>query len=107
LVQFVGVFGICWYRLFIGYWYKLVHVVGTGCVIGYWHILVQVYSDISHSDSVAVVSSFDTYISGRQDGARIGGCSHLMVVAENIGGCSLLLVVARELGSWSFPQVVA
>ena len=30
----------------------------------------------------------------RLDGARTGGCSHL-------------LVVARELGSWSFPQVVA
>jgi hypothetical protein len=88
------------YRLITGYWYRLV----TGC----WHRLVQVYSGISHSDSVAVVSSsIWNLTSGRKDGARIGGCSHLPVVAKNIGGCSLLLVVARELGSWSFPQVVA
>jgi hypothetical protein len=52
----------CWYfwyritsgtRLIRGYWYRLV----TEC----WHILVQVYSGISHSDSVAVVSSFNLY----------------------------------------------
>jgi hypothetical protein len=57
LVHDVGIFGICLYmlllqveyRLTIGYWYSLV----TGC----WHILVQVYSGIFHSDSVAVVSS--------------------------------------------------
>jgi hypothetical protein len=61
------------------------------------HIVTVTYS----------VSTFGTYISGRLDRERIGGCSHLPVVAENIGGCILLLVVARELGSWSFPQVVA
>jgi hypothetical protein len=61
------------YRLITGKWYRL--------ATGQWYRLVQVYSGISHSDSVAVVSSFDTYISGWQDGARIGGCSHLPVVA--------------------------
>ena len=40
------------------------------------------------------ISTFGTYISGRLDGARIGGCSHLPVVAgEHRGllppsGCS-------------------
>ena len=37
-------------------------------------LLVQVYSDISHSDSVIVVPSFYFYFR-RLDGARIGGCS--------------------------------
>jgi hypothetical protein len=41
------------------------------------------------------------------DGARTGGCSHLLVVAGEHKGCRLLLVVAIELGIWSFPQVVA
>jgi hypothetical protein len=66
------------YRLITGQWYRL--------ATGQWYRLVQVYSGISHSDSVAVVSSFDTYISGWQDGARIGGCSHLLVVAREHRG---------------------
>jgi hypothetical protein len=33
----------------------MVHVIGTGC-------LVQVYSSISHSDSVTVVPSFYLYV---------------------------------------------
>jgi hypothetical protein len=50
---------ICWYlfvqadycyRLITSYWYRL--------VIGCWQKLVQVYNGISHSDNVAVVSSF-------------------------------------------------
>jgi hypothetical protein len=46
-----------------------------------WFILlVQVYNDISHSDSVTVVHH-STSTSGWQDGARTGGCSHLPVVA--------------------------
>jgi hypothetical protein len=60
------------------YWYRLV----TCC----WHILVHVYNGISHRDNMVVVSSFDTYISRRLDGARIGGCSHLSVVAEERRG---------------------
>jgi hypothetical protein len=43
-------------------------------------LLVQVYNDISHSDSVTMVHH-STSTSGWQDGARIGGCSHLPVVA--------------------------
>jgi hypothetical protein len=39
-----------WYMLITGYWYKL--------DIGCWHKLVQVYNGISHSDNVAVDSSF-------------------------------------------------
>jgi hypothetical protein len=39
--------------LITGYWYRLV----TVC----WHILLQVYSGISHNDSVAVVSPFHLY----------------------------------------------
>jgi hypothetical protein len=35
---------------------------------------------------VEVVLSFDTYISGQLDGASIGGCSHLSVVAEEHRG---------------------
>jgi hypothetical protein len=49
-------------------------------------MLVQVYNGISHSDSVVVVSSFHNYISRRLDMARIGGCSHLPVVAEEHRG---------------------
>jgi hypothetical protein len=44
------------YMLITGKWYRL--------ATGSCYKLVQVYSGISHSDSVAVVSSFDTYISG-------------------------------------------
>jgi hypothetical protein len=66
------------YMLIIGKWYRL--------ATGQWYMLVQVYSGISHSDNVAVVSSFDTYISRWKDGARIGGCSHLLVVAEEHRG---------------------
>jgi hypothetical protein len=48
-------------------------------------LLVQVYSDISHSDSVKVVHH-STSTSGWQDGARTGGCSHLpVVVGEHRG----------------------
>jgi hypothetical protein len=37
--------------------------------------------------TVTLVSSlFDTYISGWLDGERIGGCSHLPVVAEEHRG---------------------
>jgi hypothetical protein len=59
--------GTCW-----------LHVSGTG-----W---LQVYSVISHSDSVAVVSSFDTYFLGQKDGARIASCSHLLVVVREHRG---------------------
>jgi hypothetical protein len=59
--------------LVTGQWHRL--------VIGCWYMLVHFYSGISHSDSVEMVSSFDTYISGWLEGARIGGCSHLPVVA--------------------------
>jgi hypothetical protein len=37
-----------------GYWYKL--------VAGQWYKLVQLYSVISHSDSVTMVSSFYFYV---------------------------------------------
>jgi hypothetical protein len=64
-------------------------------------LLVQVYSGISHSDSVTVVPSVYFYF-------RVAGWGKdRWLYLENIGGCSLLLVVAIELGSWNFPQVVA
>jgi hypothetical protein len=53
--------------LITGKWYRL--------ATGQWYMLVQVYSGISHSESVAVVSSFDIYILGWHDGAKIGICS--------------------------------
>ena len=73
--------------------YRLMH--GSG-------LLVQVYNDISQSDSVTVVPSFYFYF-------RVAGQGKdtFRLCTKNIGGCSLLLVVARELGSWRFPQVVA
>jgi hypothetical protein len=48
-------------------------------------LLVQVYIGISHSDSVTVVPSFYFYFRAL-DGARTGGCSHLLVVAEEHRG---------------------
>ena len=56
--------------------YRLMH--GSG-------LLVHVCSGTSHSDSVIVVPSF-TFILWRLDEARIGGCSHLPVVAEELRG---------------------
>jgi hypothetical protein len=58
-----------------GYWYRL---FGAG-------LLVQVYNSISHSDSVTVDPSFYFYVRavGR---ARIGGCSHLPIVAGELRG---------------------
>jgi hypothetical protein len=44
-------------------------------------LLVQVYSGISHSDSVTMVPSFYLYFRAWLDEARTGGCSHLPVVA--------------------------
>jgi hypothetical protein len=41
------------YRLVTGQWHRL--------ITGQWHRLVQVYSSISHSDSVTVVPSFYLY----------------------------------------------
>jgi hypothetical protein len=67
-----------WYRLITGYWYRLV----TGC----WHRLVQVYSGISHSDSVAVVSSFLTLIfQGGWMGKGKGVVASFWLVPENQG----------------------
>jgi hypothetical protein len=43
-------------------------------------MLLQVYNGIYHSESVVVVSSFDTYISRKRDGARTGDRIHLLVV---------------------------
>ena len=48
-------------------------------------LLVQVYSGISHSDSVAMVPSFYFYFRWL-DGARTGGCVHLPVVAGELSG---------------------
>ena len=48
-------------------------------------LLVHVYSGISHSDSVTVVPSFSS-TSGWLDGARKGGCSHFLVLAEEHRG---------------------
>ena len=79
--------------------YKLMH--GSG----YWYrlfggfLLVQVYSSISHSDSVTVVPSFYLYIRAVERGK-----DRWLYPPSS---CSLLLVVARELESWIFPQVVA
>jgi hypothetical protein len=42
-------------------------------------LLVQVYKNISHSDSVTMVPSFYLYVRA-VGGERIGGCSHLLVV---------------------------
>ena len=65
------------------------------------NLLVQVYNNISYSDSVTVVPSLYFYF-------RVAGQGKdRWLYPENIGGYSLLLVVARELGSWSFPQVIA
>ena len=49
-----------------GYMYMLVTGQWHMLDIGYWHILVQVYSGISHSDSVTMVSSliYFCYITG-------------------------------------------
>jgi hypothetical protein len=66
------------YRLVTGQWHRLV----TTC----WYRLVHVYNGISYSDNVEVVSSFDTYILGWQARERIGGFSHLPVVAEEHRG---------------------
>ena len=44
-----------------GYRYRFITSLWYGLVIGCWHILVQDYSGISHSESVAVVSSFHLY----------------------------------------------
>jgi hypothetical protein len=43
-------------------WYMLAHVIGTGCYrfFGVGR-LVQVYNNISHSDSVTMVPSFYLY----------------------------------------------
>jgi hypothetical protein len=49
-------------------------------VDAWFSLLVHVYSGISHSDSVIVVHH-STSTSGQLDGARTGGCSHLLVVA--------------------------
>jgi hypothetical protein len=48
------------------------------------YLLVHVYIGISHNDSVTVVPSFSFYfrVAGwGKDGARTGGCSHLLVLA--------------------------
>jgi hypothetical protein len=56
-------------------------------VTGFWHRLVKVYSGIFHNDSVAVIHQlFDTYIPRQLDRARIGGCSHLPVIARELRG---------------------
>ena len=57
LVYLVYVGTSYWYRLITGYWYMFPTGSWYMLVIGCWHGLVQVYSGISHSDSVAVVSS--------------------------------------------------
>jgi len=41
----------------------------------------HVYNGLSQSENVVVFSSIYTYISGWLDGARIGGCSHIPVIA--------------------------
>jgi hypothetical protein len=56
---------------------------------------------------VAVVSSFDTYILGRLDRERKGGCSLLLVGAGESGNWSFLQVGPRELGGCSHLPVVA
>jgi hypothetical protein len=48
-------------------------------------VLVQVYNGIYHSDSVTVVPSFYFYFRVAGWG-RIGGCSHLSVVAKEHWG---------------------
>ena len=69
-------------------------------------LLVQVYNDISHSDSVSG-SIILLLLQGGWMGQGQVVVATFRLYPENIGGCSLLLVVARELGIWSFPQVVA
>ena len=62
-----------WYRLIIGWWMVDALVYGTGWLqVDAWlihgsNLLVQVYSGISHSDSVTVVPSFYFYfrVAGR------------------------------------------
>ena len=73
-----------WYRLIIGWG------IGWCMVKIYWYKFTLVYL-------IVIVWKWfhnSTSTSGRLNGARTAGCSHL-------------LVVARELGSWSFPHVVA
>jgi hypothetical protein len=43
-------------------WYMMAHVIGTGCYRLITGLLVQVYNNISHSDSVTVVPSFYFYV---------------------------------------------
>ena len=80
-----------WYNLIIGYlvqvgaWLMHLFMVQVDYKLRYrlMHgsdLLVQVYNNISHSDRLIVVHH-STSTSGWQDKARIGGCSHLPVVA--------------------------
>jgi hypothetical protein len=77
--------GTCWhrllvqvvYRLLVQVDYKLLVQVVTGGLV----LIGTVYNSISHSDSVTVVPSFYLYFRAVVDGERIGGCSHLPVVA--------------------------
>jgi hypothetical protein len=57
--------------------------IGTGCLVQvYWYRFTMVYL------TVIVWQWFHHSIStsGRLDGARTGGCSHLMVVAKDQRG---------------------
>jgi hypothetical protein len=81
-----------WDRLIIGYlvqvgaWFMHLFMVQFDYRLMYRlmhgsNLLVQVYNSISHSDMLIVVPSFYFYL--RVAGwARTGGCSHLLVVAE-------------------------
>jgi hypothetical protein len=59
-------------------------------------LLVQVYSDISHSDSVTMVPSFYFYFKAGWTGQGQVVLATFRLNPKNIGGCSLLLVVAKE-----------
>ena len=64
----------------------LVRVIGTGC----YRLLVHVDNDrftVAVVDSVTMTGCLHlTFIPGRLDGARTGGCSHLpVVVGEHRG----------------------
>ena len=74
----------------VGAWLMYLFMVQVEVHVDAWlmhdsDLLVQVYNGISHSDSVAVVPSFYFYLKA-VDGARIGGCSHLPVVAREHRG---------------------